>query len=187
MIFLLAVVFFLGGKRRGEAAELVFLCARKKKIGLLQRVKLKGSVMLASLSFFFGVSHVAHAQDMPIFDSGMLGVMMDNVRKKPKTEDESLAFVQAYFLETLFLRPMMQEKPSLLSEEERQEMGSFADTDMQDQLITREMAEKMAKQDVLGLNKHFRRHSVSASSVVPVAKKEVNRYTGGFVIGKVPQ
>ncbi len=127
---------------------------------------------------------VALAQEMPLFDSGVLSMMMDQQQKKPKTEAESMAFVQSYFLEMMFLKPMFETQPSMLSEEEKAEMGSLADTTMQDQLITREMATRLAKQDVLGLNKHFKRSGGAA--MAPVEQK-VPRYSGGFVMGKVPE
>ncbi len=139
-------------------------------------------VILLLLSWCFGTW--TQAQDMPLFDSGVLGMMMDEQQKKPKTEEESMVFVQSYFLEMMFLKPMFETQPSMLSEEEKAEMGSFADTTMQDQLITREMAKRLAKQDVLGLNKHFKRSS--AATLVPT-QKEVPRYAGGFVLGKVPE
>jgi hypothetical protein len=139
---------------------------------------------LLMFSVFLGTW--AYAQESPVFDTGMLGIMMDQQQKKPKTEEEAMVFVEAYFLEMMFLKPMFQSQPSLLSEEEKAEMGSFADTSMQDQLITRAMAEKLAKQDVLGLRKHFQRPGQSASAVAP-RHKEVPRYTAGFVMGKVPE
>lgn len=140
-------------------------------------------------SFFLG--RLTYAQEAPVFDTGMLDMMMDQHKKKPKTEEESMEFVEAYFLEMMFLKPMFQTQPSMLSEEEKAEMGSFADTTMQDQLITRAMAERLAKQDVLGLKKQFKRHGGTVATATVTAKtpavKVTPRYTSGFVMGKVPE
>ena len=143
-------------------------------------------MQICALLFLFSWSFGSwiHAQDMPLFDSGVLGMMMDQQQEKPKTEEESMAFVQTYFLEMMFLKPMFETQTSMLSEEEKAEMGSFADTTMQDQLITREMAARLAKQDVLGLKKHFKR---SGGSVLAPVQKESPRYAWGFVMGKVPE
>jgi Rod binding domain-containing protein len=142
-----------------------------------------GVFMLLIVSFFLG-RHI-HAQEGPVFDTGMLGMMIDQHQKKPKTEEEAIEFVEAYFLEMMFLKPMFQSQPSMLSEEEKAEMGSFADTSMQDQLITRAMAERLAKQDVLGLKKQLKRQG--GSSPLGPVEKEAPRYQAGFVMGKVPE
>jgi len=139
------------------------------------------------LMFSFFVGKELYAQASPVFDTGMLGMMMDQqTQKKPKTEEESIEFVQAYFLEMMFLKPMFQTQPSMLSEEEKAEMGSFADTSMQDQLITKAMAERLAKQDVLGLKKQFKRQHAGAGPVTAETSKS-SRYMSGFVMGKVPE
>jgi hypothetical protein len=165
--------------------KFVFFRNKAAAIGVLC-LFLKGSFLFFLNTICFSGS-VSYAQDAPVFDTGMLGMMMDQNQKKPKTEEEAMIFVESYFLEMMFLKPMFQSQPSMLSEEEKAEMGSFADTSMQDQLITRAMAERLAKQDVLGMRKLFKGHGrLDGDTSQVLTKKDNSRYMGGLTIGKVP-
>ncbi len=163
--------------------KFVFFRNKAAAIGVLC-LFLKGLLFVFKHNLFPGSVSYAGCAGV---DTGMLGMMMDQNQKKPKTEEEAMIFVESYFLEMMFLKPMFQSQPSMLSEEEKAEMGSFADTSMQDQLITRAMAERLAKQDVLGMRKLFKGHGrLDGDTSQSLTKKDNSRYMGGLTIGKVP-
>jgi hypothetical protein len=73
---------------------------------------------------------------------------------KEKMVEES----EAYFLEQIVTSTFVDRNSSLLTDEEKEELTSFGtDTSFQDDLIKKELARALAKQDVLKFKKLFKR------------------------------
>jgi hypothetical protein len=145
-----------------------------------------GALCAAMLAAGLSVGAV-HAQEAPMsfFDNSMVGVLMDQQKKKPKTDEESIAMVESYLLEMMFLRPMLEKPPSVLTEEEQTELGSMADTTFQNEMFIRELATRLSQKDILGLKKKLLKHGSRGSAVA--ARTTVKTDVSGFVIGKVPE
>jgi hypothetical protein len=91
---------------------------------------------------------------------------MATARGAGKDPAKSMEEIQSYLLETLFLQPFSDSNQSVLTEEEEEgDMGSLSDKTMQTSMMNRTFAKQLAKQDLLGLKKHYIRPDVQ--SVVP--------------------
>jgi hypothetical protein len=69
--------------------------------------------------------------------------------KRNKTKEESIEELEAYYLETMFLPNMIGQNQSLMTEEEKAEAPMSVDSDVENQILIKELAKKLAKQDIL--------------------------------------
>ena len=77
-------------------------------------------------------------------------------RQQADSDDaQSLEKMQSYLLETLFLKPFSEHDGSILTEEEREQMGDSKSKEMQQAMMTRTFAQKLAKEDILGFEKIY--------------------------------
>ncbi len=90
---------------------------------------------------------------------------MATARGAGKDPAKSMEEIQSYLIETLFLQPFSDSNQSVLTEEEEGDMGSLSDKTMQTSMMNRTFAKQLAKQDLLGLKKHYIRPDVQ--SIVP--------------------
>lgn len=133
--------------------------------------------------FFAAASGQIFAYSGEIYDPATVGIIVNQQQKKPKTKEEAMRILQAYLLESIMLKPMFEGETSLLTEEEREELGAFADTSLQNQLIIRELSDRLAEEDVLGLNTQLTRRGGASASRMRVDTARAS----SFVIGKVPR
>lgn len=141
-------------------------------------------LIVAVLVFFTGI---------PIFgiEAGFLlnSVDMSRVtRKGAESKDEqSLAQIQAYLLETLFLKPLSDANKEVRESDdddpENEGMGSFSDSENQQALMDRVFATHLAQQDLLRFKKLYLKKPVE------VAKKTVDVppsvYVAPYAMGRL--
>lgn len=126
-------------------------------------MKLFRVVGAASLLIFM-TSPMVVATDMDIL---LNADRLSGASRGKKTPEQQLEEMQAYFLETVFLKPFVENDQSIFTDEERQQMGDDTSREMQQSLMTRTFAQRLAKQDLLGFKKIYLKPSLIDSSSKP--------------------
>jgi hypothetical protein len=76
---------------------------------------------------------------------------MNPSQKKHMSNERSAEEIQTFYIEQIFSEAFSMEKSSLLTEEERKEIGFTVDTSVVDGIMKKEFAKILAKRDILKL------------------------------------
>ncbi len=108
-------------------------------------------------AFVLGLAIVCVAQEESSSFSAPMEVdpSLYNTHKRPVNKEQSVEELEAYFLETIFLKNMSGMDQSLLTEEEQADSPMSVQLDVQDQMMMKALSTKLAKQDILGLKKQL--------------------------------
>ena len=114
---------------------------------------MRGYLSLLFIAFFilFGVIYG--------YDSGLSMPYPDVpivTTQRPKTRDEAIEALEAYYIEQIFAQGFSLKNLSILTDEEKEEFGFQVDSQHEEEIMKKEFAKMLAKKDILKLKKKLK-------------------------------
>jgi hypothetical protein len=100
--------------------------------------------------FTYSYSSIGMGSNMPISE------MMNPIQKYGVSDDKAIEQVQIMFLKNMFTDNIMKTKSVIFDEDDEEYMSMKAQTEMINDVMSYELARKLAKQDIMNMKPYFK-------------------------------